>query len=200
MKRKKIIGIAIIVFLVIAALFCWFFAKKVHLPWKKAPSSQLATINRQVQPNDETAGWKTHANGDYGYEIKYPNNRFSSLLQSSSNVLSARSLDFAIGPNKKIISGIEFNIVNESKKSLQDVYKEETSAKDYAQSTKEDTAFQGFKAIKYTGIANGGTDNYEGIIFQKGDSVISFYIRYSSSSKDAGELFDKIITTFKATK
>jgi hypothetical protein len=110
-----ILVIVIIVLVVVAGFFAYqYFSTKTQpvVQTQQNQNQQQQTVNQQtnnVQPINQTAGWKTYINNDYGFSIQYPDgakitdvdmtggrNVSIQIPVSGKNSLTGKTLEIAI--------------------------------------------------------------------------------------------------------
>lgn len=140
--------------------------------------------------------WKTYNNQNYGFEIKYPLNLKTTVLNPLSD-----SIFRVIFTNKNCsveCASIDINIKNKNNKSFQDIKKEAEKTWSFLLSKEvslKETAINGIQAY-----INPSYEFNLGGITIVGENYI-YEIRRSYSDKDISEqLFDQILSTFQFTK
>jgi len=173
------------------------------------PEPPIPTLSQTT--TSETAGWKTYMNDRYGYSIKYPS------TYSAKDWASTIKGDKYPDANKDLLSVVGFG--NNSK--LADYEESVTVTNDTLQrrrnlacygarnvSTETETTIGGVKAYKKTCEASGPNDMTGDTDKKGGEKIIEYTLQngnyvyiieyiQTDLSKDTGNIFDQMVSTFQ---
>ncbi len=203
MQNKKgnvaVIAIIIIVVAIIAGALGWMFAKRTN-------DSQLTTDNKhevldrsdqkfllQAQPKDETEGWQTYTNTQYGFSFKYPND----LVVDDQSSHGGAGIYFHKGDNNGPMM-ISLYLSDKVQWSLQDREK-------LNKSTTGEQVIVEYKNVNGIScldtIFSGGTQSpaAEEIYFVKNNKTYAITFAISPTVPNVSDSKDKILSTFKFT-
>ena len=158
------------------------------------------TVSTTSTPPDETAGWKTYTNENYGFQVKYPNNPFVRLICPNEHLLliqrDLQTKDVVdMGTSTCARDGrYDFEII------ISDQRTQEPTSDEYFTVTKSLTTISGISAQKYKSVANktegfsGAGSQHNEVMFQKNN-----YYYHIFASLYTEPYFNQILSTFKFT-
>lgn len=214
MKKQKgistLVGIIIIIAVAVVA-FGGVFVYQYFSIQKANNQPQIQSQQQNQNQNDQTAGWKTYRNDEYGFEIKYPQD-----WKATDSVTMGEGVSLSLGYSKDVYLG-PVNITvypNQLNKTIVQDLKIRAGGVGNCQTCGEDTSLTAlsncFKnnpaAIKVDGkdaLQCNATPrfsswqiavSYGGYIYYIGNSDYS--LNQEENNKEV-EIYNQIISTFK---
>ncbi len=159
----------------------------LYLSGKYKPTGPLKKVS------DETAGWKTYTNTEYGFEFKYPNN----WAVSESQKRSLPYLVFIVLAPKDIIEDVGgfFSVAvgDETENQFSSFV---TQRGDYYVISKTDTSIGNKRATLYVFGRNDSSEQVKVVIVQREGYLLKFS---NGGISNYGDIFNEILPTFKFT-
>jgi hypothetical protein len=175
-----------------------------HYQWKatEAKTLQYKLTNGKLvlQPTDQTAGWKTYTNAQYGFEIKYPETLylesrdiapalvyFKEVKYKNEEITSRPSITLTLIKTKLTPE----NWVTKSGENLIQLEDRKTPITDITIGTITGVKF-------YSAPATGSTDH--SIIRINNDYLVDISLNHSPNGEISSDIYQQMLSTFKFTK
>lgn len=176
------------------------FQKQTQIE-KQVETNTNTNDSKTETPKDQTAGWKTYTNTQYGFEFKYPKTwTISDDLTLNTCCLDVSNYDPIKKQNERLEKGeVTIQIAN-YKKSASVSLKDFVSSKTYMESDIKATSVENVNIAGINGIKSnliGDGTYYLPHSSTEGISIIIF--NHSESKNNFKETTNQILSTFKFT-
>lgn len=182
------------VILVIMAITAGVFVWKAYQTSEKARldfAPHIVAIKKQ----NPAADWKTYANTEFGYELKYP----ADFSEPAGPHLSNNPADSASARTPGLSFQVQFfQIAFGPINNLEEAFQISTRGNGFQEKLKKNITFNGTPAIEYAGINN--SRNVHALVGTLNGQYFDLVVESKNNQREADALFSEILANFKAIK